>query len=219
MVKFLPSMGTNKGNTAVSKPAGACSTSTASKKRNSFSIGARWSDFNYRVVSSEDKDDVLNKLGTCIAHGVQIRGGNNNDTDEILVAGANSVMRLLERGQAAVLVVCRDGVTTMSNPAVEAARVRHTAVVVLPSCSHQLAQTLGLKRVSCLALRKAISSDHQKSPASQGDQQSEKEELAMRREAAMDDLRDALLGLSRHHTSGYYGKTKSSKKNRRNSSS
>jgi hypothetical protein len=110
------------------------------------------------------------------------------------VAGANSVMRLLERDQAAVLVVCRDGVAAVTNPLVEAARVRHTAVVVLPSCSRQLAQLLGLKRASCVALRKAATpSEHQ---VSHDGEQSEVAELAMRREAAMDDLRDELVHLS-----------------------
>lgn len=139
---------------------------------------------------------MLNKLETCITHGIQIRGGNNDD--EVLVAGANSVMRLLERDQAAVLIVCRDGATMVTNPLVEAARIRHTAVVVLPSCSHQLAQVLGLKRASCLALRTAGSSVKQNC---HDDQENEKLELAMRREAAMDDLRDLLLRLSSSNSS------------------
>ncbi len=197
MVKFSPSLASNKGKTVASKTA---STGSASKKRNSLSTGARWSDFNYRVVSSEDKDNVLSKLETCITHGVQIRGGNTDDV--ALVAGANSVMRLLERDQAAVLVVCRDGVAAVTNPVVEAARVRHAAVVVLPSCSRQLAQLLGLKRASCLALRKAVaSSEHQVGLGPDGEQ-GEEAELAMRREAAMDDLRDELVHLSSSNSGG-----------------
>ena len=105
--------------------------------------------FQNRVLSSEVKQIVLNKVKICVSNGVKI--GNQHQYS--IIVGPNSVMKLVEHNLAAVIVICRDSDASLHNHLIEAARIRHIPLVILPSCAQQLGHLLNVKRISCFALK------------------------------------------------------------------
>ena len=103
-----------------------------------------WNRFNLKVISSESKDQLFLKITKAINTGA-ILGRD-------IIAGANSVTRLLERNRAAVIAVCRDSNHTITDHIIEAARLRKVPAVFLPKCVQELATLLNLKRISCFAI-------------------------------------------------------------------
>ena len=69
-----------------------------------------------------------------------------------IIAGANSVIRLVEKGAAAVICICRDSNHSLTDHIVEAARLRHVPIVILPKSAQELAAILRIKRISCFAI-------------------------------------------------------------------
>ena len=146
--------------------------------------------FKNRVMSSEVKQLVINKMKMCVSNGVKV--GNQQYS---VIVGPNSVMKLIEHNHAAVIVVCRDSDPVLHNHLTEAARIRHIPVMILPSCAQQLGQLLRVKRISCFAL-KLPKGD---CPSTTNQDQEVVEDMRM--EASIDDLRDTLLQQFNEHNS------------------
>lgn len=147
--------------------------------------------FKNRVMSSEVKQLVLNKVKICVSNGVKI--GNQPYS---IIVGPNSVMKLVEQNHAAIIVICRDSDVVLHHHLIEAARIRHIPVVILPSCAQQLGQLLNVKRISCFALKlpKGNCPPTTISTREDGDEE-------MRMEVSIDDLRDTLLQQYNEHRS------------------
>ena len=103
-----------------------------------------WNRLNLKVISSESKDILFGKIAKAVNTGA-ILGRD-------IIAGANSVTRLLERDRAAVIAVCRDSSHSITDHIVEAAKLRKVPIVILPRCVQELATLLNLKRISCFAI-------------------------------------------------------------------
>lgn len=103
-----------------------------------------WNRFNLKVASSESKEKIFAK----IVHAVDTGAKLGRD----LIIGSNSISRLIERNHAAVIAICRDSNHTVTDHIVEAARLKHIPVIILPKCIDELASLLKLKRVNCFAI-------------------------------------------------------------------
>ena len=110
-----------------------------------------WNRLNLKVVSSESKDLLFVKIAKALNTGA-ILGRD-------IIAGANSVTRLLENDRAAVIAVCRDSSHSITNHVVEAAKLRKIPIVILPRCVQDLATLLNLKRISCFAISIEVDDD------------------------------------------------------------
>jgi ribosomal protein L7Ae-like RNA K-turn-binding protein len=103
-----------------------------------------WNRFNLKVISSESKEKIFIKIIHAIKSGAKL--GRD------LIVGSNSISRLIERNHAAVIAICRDSNHTVTDHIVEAARLKHVSVIILPKCVDELAFLLSLKRVNCFAI-------------------------------------------------------------------
>ena len=155
--------------------------------------------FQNRVLCSEVKQMVLNKVKICVSNGVKV--GNQQYS---IIVGPNSVMKLVENNNAAVIVICRDSDAVLHNHLIEAARIRHIPVVILPSCAQQLGHMLNVKRISCFALKQPTgNSTHNTTtinPPLVGQEEGDGTD-EMRMEVSIDDLRDTLLQQYKEHSS------------------
>ena len=142
-----------------------------------------------RVMSSEVKLLVLNKVKICVSNGVKV--GNQPYS---IIVGPNSVMKLVEHNHAAIIVFCRDSDAVLHHHLIEAARIRHIPVIILPSCAQQLGQLLKVKRISCFALKLPSPPTTTSTTREMGDEE-------MRMEVSIDDLRDTLLQQYNEHNS------------------
>ncbi|KAJ1386529.1 hypothetical protein B484DRAFT_410185 [Ochromonadaceae sp. CCMP2298] len=95
--------------------------------------------------NAEEKDEVIAKLGRCRAQGARI--GSD------VVVGYNGVMRLVERGQAAVVCVARDIPPALLIGLADAAAACAVPCLSFPRLSVSLRIVLGLRSASCFALR------------------------------------------------------------------
>ena len=104
-----------------------------------------WARFSLKVIPSESKDVVLSKISRVVELGAKV--------GREIVAGSNSVVRLIENGAAAVICICRDSNHSLTDHVVEAARLRHIPIVILPKSAQELAIVLHIKRISCFAIK------------------------------------------------------------------
>ena len=104
-----------------------------------------WARFSLKVIPSESKDVILSKISRIVQLGAKV--------GREIVAGSNSIVRLIENGTAAVICICRDSNHSLTDHIVEAARLRHVPIVILPKSAHELASVLHIKRVSCFAIK------------------------------------------------------------------
>mmetsp|Transcript_12560 Transcript_12560/g.27893 ORF Transcript_12560/g.27893 Transcript_12560/m.27893 type:complete len:212 (+) Transcript_12560:35-670(+) len=95
--------------------------------------------------NAEEKDEVIAKLGRCRAQGARI--GSD------VVVGYNGVMRLVERGQAAVVCVARDIPPALLIGLADAAAAHAVPCLSFPRLGVSLRIVLGLRSASCFALR------------------------------------------------------------------
>ena len=122
--------------------------SVGEKPRKSLTVVKRspvsWIRFNLKVIPSETKDVVFKKISRSILNGAKV--------GKEIIVGANSICRLFEIGRVAIVAVCRDSNHVLTDHVIEAARIRHVPIVILPKASAELASLLQLKRISCFAL-------------------------------------------------------------------
>lgn len=104
-----------------------------------------WARFSLKVIPSESKDVILSKISRVAELGAKV--------GREIVAGSNSVVRLIENGTAAVICICRDSNHSLTDHIVEAARLRHVPIVILPKSAQELASVLHIKRISCFAIK------------------------------------------------------------------
>jgi ribosomal protein L7Ae-like RNA K-turn-binding protein len=173
-----------------------------------------WNRFNLKVISSESKEKIFMKITLAVKAGAKL--GRD------LIVGSNSISRLIERNHAAVIAICRDSNHTVTDHIVEAARLKHIPVIILPKCIEELALLLSLNRVNCFAISidlggtrnseitkcpveavmlgpdKIVTEDNNdEAMAEDSEYEKKKEEVAkaMVLSAVLDDLRDALMSL------------------------
>lgn len=105
-----------------------------------------WIRFNLKVIPSESKDIIFQKISRAIGTGAKV--GSD------IIVGANSISRYLERNVIAAVAVCRDSNHILTDHIIEAARLRRVPIVILPKSVQELASLLRLKSISCLAIKK-----------------------------------------------------------------
>lgn len=105
-----------------------------------------WIRFNLKVIPSESKDVIFQKITRAINVGAKV------GID--FIVGGNSVSRFLERDFLAAIAVCRDSNHILTDHIIEAARIRRVPIVILPRSVQELASLLQLKSISCLAIKK-----------------------------------------------------------------
>lgn len=124
------------------------SNSVGEKPRKSLTVVKRspvsWIRFNLKVIQSETKDAIFKKISRSILNGAKV--------GKEIIVGANSICRLFESGRVAIVAVCRDSNHVLTDHVIEAARIRHVPIVILPKAAAELASLLQLKRISCFAL-------------------------------------------------------------------
>lgn len=124
------------------------SNSLGEKPRKSLTVVKRspvsWIRFNLKVIPSETKDAIFKKISRSILNGAKV--------GKEIIVGANSICRLFESGRVAIVAVCRDSNHVLTDHVIEAARIRHVPIVILPKAAAELASLLQLKRISCFAL-------------------------------------------------------------------
>ena len=105
--------------------------SVGEKPRKSLTVVKRspvsWIRFNLKVIPSETKEIVFKKISRSILNGAKV--------GKEIIVGANSICRLFEIGRVAIVAVCRDSNHVLTDHVIEAARIRHVPIVILPKAS------------------------------------------------------------------------------------
>ena len=101
---------------------------------------------NVRVSTAEAKESMLVRLKLALKTGAKL--GSD------FIVGSNSISKLLEKGNASIICIARDGPPALHNHLVESARLRRVAIVVLPQLTTALAAVFSLKRATCFAIPK-----------------------------------------------------------------
>ena len=125
------------------------------------------------VVSAAVKATLVEKAAVVVGHGARLSGADG------LCVGFNGVMKLLECGEVAAVVVNGHTQQPVAQlvAAVEAARAKRAAVVFLPGQPQELASALRVKRVGVVAVcRESTATD-----------------CGLQLAASLDALRDAVL--------------------------
>lgn len=135
---------------------------------------SQWKRKHLQSVGGDEKEQVIKKIRTSVTAGAKV--------GREIVVGFNSVMRLIERDEVAVVCVAQDGHPTLLKSMVEAAKAKQIATVTIPKLSQSARKELSLKSASCFAVRETVSSD----PTSDGSEDAS---------ASIDDLKEYLLSL------------------------
>jgi ribosomal protein L7Ae-like RNA K-turn-binding protein len=141
---------------------------------------SKWKRKHLNTIDGDEKEEAVKKVKTAADSGAKL--GRD------IIIGFNSVMRVIEAGDAEIVCVGHDGPAAMLKCLVEAAKAKSVVTVAVPKLNHSIRNILSLKSVSCFALKKAQASH-------EGVNSEEATELLDAIHAAIDDLREFLLSL------------------------
>ena len=158
--------------------------------KSSSRSGAKWLKYNYKVISSDSKDDIMKSLSLCLIRGARI--------GKQIFAGSNTISKLLETSRAGVIVICRDSNHVLHDHLVDAARLKQVPIIIFPKSSEELAKMFKFKRISCFALLKENNDIDNQSPQKVEDDVDcdtveDNVNSSMPINAAIDNLREKLL--------------------------
>ena len=148
---------------------------------------SKWKRTHLNAVSLEEKQDIETKVKAVITARAKV--GND------IVAGFNSVMRLIQSDRAAVVCVAQDGLQSMLKVLVEATQARGIPTITIPKLNQSMRSIMSLRSVSCFALKKPDNDDEEDEPIVTDEQTSDNEVDRHHTSAIVDDLREYLLSL------------------------
>lgn len=149
---------------------------------------SKWKRTYLNAVSADEKFNIESKVKNAMNAQVQI--------GKDIAVGFNSVMRLIQCGEAAVVCVAQDGHQGMLKGLVESTQAKSIQVITIPKLNQSMRTIFGLRSASCFALKRSSSIE----PVSQSvetddkvDQESSHNDHT--KSAVVDDLREYLLSL------------------------
>lgn len=155
---------------------------------------SKWKRTHLNAVSPEEKLDIEAKVKAALAARAKIGAD--------VVVGFNSVMRLIQTDQAAVVCVAQDGHQAMLKVLVESTQVKAVPTVTIPKLNQSMRSVFGLRSASCFAVKKMNLDEDLEPPAevkveTDGgeDEGDEEKHHHHTKSAIVDDLRDYLLSL------------------------
>eukprot|EP01032_Pedospumella_encystans_P017483 gene17483-19920_t len=148
---------------------------------------SKWKRTHLNAVSLEEKQDIETKVKAVI----NARAKVGND----IVAGFNSVMRLIQSDRAAVVCVAQDGLQSMLKVLVEATQARGIPTITIPKLNQSMRSIMSLRSVSCFSLKKPDTDGEENEPIATDEQTSDNEVDRHHTSAIVDDLREYLLSL------------------------
>lgn len=154
---------------------------------------SKWKRTHLNAVSPEEKQDIEAKVKAALVARAKIGAD--------FVVGFNSVMRLVQTGQAAVVCVAQDGHQAMLKVLVESAQVKAVPTVTIPKLNQSMRSVFGLRSASCFALKRMnleeemVQLTESNETTTDGDNADEEKHHCHTKSAVVDDLRDYLLSL------------------------
>lgn len=154
---------------------------------------SKWKRTHLNAVSPEEKQDIEAKVKAALAARAKIGAD--------VVVGFNSVMRLIQSDQAAVVCVAQDGHQAMLKVLVESTQVRAVPTVTIPKLNQSMRSVFGLRSASCFAVKKMNLEEDLEEPteikvdANDDEEGDEGKHHHHTKSAIVDDLRDYLLSL------------------------
>jgi len=148
---------------------------------------SKWKRTHLNAVSMEEKQDIETKVKAVI----NARAKIGND----IVAGFNSVMRLIQSDEASVVCVAQDGLQSMLKVLVEATQARGIPTITIPKLNQSMRSIMSLRSVSCFSLKKPDFDKEEEVTIAAGEENGESEVDNHHKSAIVDDLREYLLSL------------------------
>lgn len=139
---------------------------------------SHWKRKNLNTISLDEKELLVKKISALINVGAKV--GRD------LIVGFNSVMKLIESGQAEIVCIALDGNALMLKHLVEAAKTKSVVTVSVPKLSQSIRSELKLKSALCFAIKR----ENSEATDEEEEERSETEVAAL-----LDDLREFLLAL------------------------
>lgn len=168
---------------------------------------AKMKRFVGNITGNDSKDVVMAKLKVSTAAGAKM--GNE------IVVGFNSIIKLIEKDNAAVVCIAKDAHINITNCLIEACDAGNVPFVILPNISEPMKSIFNIKSVTCFALKKTFdnsgkpvkevqvsndtSMESSESAATEGKNDEEAdvdaEVKTLARQASIDALRELILSL------------------------